>query len=254
VHLSWDLHVHPGPVDEGRWGDGEAVWSAAKEAGVAGFVWKSHAALVADACRALPPDPRAIASVALNAHVDAAAVTAELEAGARWVWGPTRAGDEHWDLALPAWWPDTAARLEVGVRVVLATGHLGAEGRSRMAGHAAEAGAVCSVTHAAYLEDDELVALRDAGCVFEVDLYTAVFAQPSRPPFVLAGRLERMADLGLFVYLTSDGGQSHTGNPFDFAACHLDQLAAEVGPADVEEWAGANPERIVAWLDGGDRP
>src|SRR5690242_2100822 len=107
--LSWDLHVHPGPPRLGRWGGGLEVWNAAREAGLEGFVWKSHEEHTAKACSLLPAGPPfAVASATLNPWASPDSVAEAVGAGARWVWGPTKRPDGvvGWDLPLPDWWSE----------------------------------------------------------------------------------------------------------------------------------------------------
>ena len=89
--LSWDLHLHPGPSNVPRWGSGSQIWEAARDAGVAGFVWKSHEFHTADRAAALPAGPpHAFGSASLNPWAGVEDVMAAVEVGARWVWGPTQ--------------------------------------------------------------------------------------------------------------------------------------------------------------------
>src|SRR5439155_858320 len=121
--LSYDLHLHPGPSVAPRWGDGRRVWDAAAAAGVHGFVWKAHERHTAELCRELPAVPvRAIGSASLNGWATARDVMEAVDAGARWIWGPTLTGDGSigWELPLPGWWDDLAGRLSTsGKRLVL---------------------------------------------------------------------------------------------------------------------------------------
>ncbi len=247
-HFSWDLHLHPGPSSAPRWGDGLQVWNAARDAGVRGFVWKSHEEHTIDRCRSLPPGPPvAIGSASLNPWATAATVRSALQAGARWIWGPTRNanGDLAWDLPLPSWWPELLPDLPAGV--VLATGHVDAAGREAFAVIASQlSGVYCSVTHSLYLDDNEMIALADLGCAFEFDLYTAAYPVPGRPRRDLLERARELRDHDVFVYLTSDAGQAHVGNPFDFSGRMLDQLATEAGDRLIDELAVEKPEAFVA--------
>jgi hypothetical protein len=174
--LSYDLHVHPGPSAVPRWGNGEAVWDAARAAGVRGFVWKSHEEHTSGRCAQLPEHPvRAIGSASLNPWARMPDITAAIEAGAEWVWGPTtsRAGEIAWDLPLPEHWDGLAAWLRAcRPRVVLATGHLGSTGRAAMVRLAAEVGVPCSVTHTLLIGLDEALELARLGAALEIDAYT----------------------------------------------------------------------------------
>jgi hypothetical protein len=248
--LSWDLHVHPGPSSTPRWGDGRQVWEAARTAGASGFVWKSHEQHTVAGCAALPSGPPfAIASASLNPWADVDSVVAALDAGAVWIWGPTcdAEGRIAWDLPLPAWWPELGAQLASYDRpLVLATGHLSGEGRRQLAETAAALPAGrCSVTHSLHLELSELRELAAAACAFELDLYTYAFPIPGRPlqsPQKWAGAV---LDEGATAYVTSDGGQLQTGNPFEFAARVRPRLEAELGAATVARLCVDEPERFA---------
>lgn len=248
--LSWDLHLHPAPSAAPRWGDGLQVWEAARNAGVRGFVWKSHEEHTAQRCLALPPGPpTAIASASLNAWANVDSVMAALALGARWIWGPSRDSEGRlaWDLALPPWWPELRSALAtLSHPVVLATSHLDAAGRLEFARSAAELSAArCSVTHSLYLPAEEAKALADFGCAFEFDLYTAVHPIPDRPRADLGTRAAALRETGSFVYFTSDAGQAQLGNPFSFANRVLSDLADKNGGDLVDELAVRNPAEFV---------
>ena len=245
--LSYDLHVHPGPSRAPRWGDGRRVWEAARDAGVRGFVWKAHERHTAELARGLPSEPvRAIASASLNAWATAGDVVEAVDAGARWIWGPTLGDDGAvgWDLPLPAWWDELAHWLALPRRrLVLATGHLGAPGRAAMAELAERHDhLLCSVTHSLFVPLDELEQLAGLGCRLEVDAYTLAVDIPGRR----RARLEDVVARGP-VYFTSDGGQEATGNPFLFGARTLDEVAA---PELAVEIGVRGPEAVIRWLDG----
>lgn len=249
-NFSWDLHLHAGPSATPRWGDGLRVWRAAREAGVTGFVWKSHEEHTAERCRMLPPGPpTAIGSASLNSWASVDSVVAAVTQGARWIWGPSRdaRGELGWDLDLPPWWPQLKLELaNLPHPVVLATSHLGAQGRHEWARTAADLPDVhCAVTHSLYLLPHEHKALAELGCAFEFDLYTFVHPLPGRPtgdPITLG---EKLLGSGNLVYLTSDAGQAQVGNPFEFSSRVLGQLAGR-GPAGfVTELAVTNPARLV---------
>jgi hypothetical protein len=254
LQLSWDLHIHPAPSTIPRWGDGAAIQAAAARAGVRGFVWKSHEMHTADLASALVPDPHAFGSASLNTFATTSSIRKAIADGARWVWGPTyRAGGVSWDLPLPAIWPEVATMLmTVDEPLVLATGHLGADGRRAFAQLAAQLPrARCSITHSLYLEDAEIDALRALDAVFEVDLYTATRAIEGRPLLDLAGGLVRLTARGAFVYLTTDAGQVATGDPYAFSAAVLQTLRGNLPDDVIKTVAIANPAKIAAHALGG---
>jgi hypothetical protein len=248
--LSWDLHLHPAPSATPRWGDGLRIWEAARDAGVRGFVWKSHEEHTAQRSRALPPGPpTAIGSASLNAWANVESVMEAVALAARWIWGPSRDSEGRlaWDLPLPPWWPELRSALAtVSQSVVLATSHLDAAGRLELARTAAERPTVrCSVTHSLYLPARETAALSELGCAFEFDLYTAVHPVADRPQGDLLTQAASLRETGSFVYVTSDGGQAQLGNPFEFSARVLSDLAAKSGTGFVDELAVRNPAELV---------
>ena len=222
AQLSFDLHVHPGPSSVPRWGTGAEVQAAAARAGVRGFVWKSHDGHTARACRELAATPRAIGSASLNAWAGKDDVAAAVGDGARWVWGPTyKDGKVGWELPLPSSWDGDrrlAARMPRAAGSWDRTPRRPRTPRLRRACRRAPPHLLCSITHSLYLPEDEVVALRGLGCVFEVDLYTGTHKLPDRPPIDLATGIPRLRALGATVYLTSDAGQRDTGDPYVFSA------------------------------------
>jgi len=236
--LSWDLHIHPAPSAAPRWGDGLQIWEAARNAGVRGFVWKSHEEHTAQRCLALPPGPpTAIGSASLNAWASLESVMGALALGARWIWGPSRdaEGGLAWDLSLPRWWPELRATLAtLSHAVILATSHLDAAGRLEFARTAAERPNVrCSVTHSLYLPAEEAGSLSELGCAFEFDFYTAVHPVPGRPPGDLLVQAASLRDAGSFVYFTSDSTRL------------LSELAASSDNGLIDEVAVRNPAELV---------
>ena len=248
--LSWDLHLHPAPSTAPRWGDGLQLWQAAGEAGLRGFVWKSHEEHTAQRARGLPPGPpTAIGSASLNAWASLPSVLGAVNDGARWIWGPSRdsKGRLAWDLPLPAWWPELRSMLPTLPHpVVLATSHLDAAGRLELARAAADVRDVhCSVTHSLYLPAEEATVLADLGCAFELDLYTAVHPVPDRQYGDLVVQATALRETGGLVYLSSDAGQKQVGNPFEFSSRVLNDLAEKAGYDLIAELAVQNPAEFV---------
>jgi hypothetical protein len=250
MQLSWDLHVHPGPSSVPRWGTGAQVQVAAARAGLRGFVWKSHETHTPLLCADLAPSPRAIGSASLNPWAGPDDVERAIVDGARWLWGPSRRPrlELGWDLPLPAWWPDLVDRLErLDGPLVLATGHLDATGRRAFAELASSSSRyLCSVTHAASLERPEVADLHRLGCLFEVDLYTAVHAVPGRPRPDLVSAVGALRAWGASVYLTTDAGQPETGDPYGFAEGILEPLVRALGIEEVEDMARTIPDHVAA--------
>ncbi len=248
--LSWDLHLHPAPSADPRWGDGLRLWQAALDAGVHGFVWKSHEEHTVERCHSLPPGPPvAIPSASLNSWATPDSVIGAVEAGARWIWGPSRDADGRlaWDIPLPGWWPELKAELAaLSHPVVVATSHLDSKGRAELAAAAAELPLVhCTVTHSLYIPQDEADTLAGFECAFEFDLYTYIYPLPGRPTGDLVEQARRLVQRGVLVYIASDAGQAHVGNPFEFSGRVLTDLARGVGDDLVESLADENPSRFV---------
>jgi len=217
---------------------------------VAGFVWKSHERHTADLCAELPPGPpRAIGSAILNRWAGVEDVLAAVGSGAGWVWCPTcdAEGMNAWNLPLPVWWNELWAELvEHGRRLVLATGHLDSDGRRIVAEACAGVPHItCSITHSHFVSEEELVSLSRTGCAFEFDCYTLTHTIPG----LSAGSLRRFAELalerGCNAYLTSDGGQASTGNPFAFAAATLRSWRPTCGDDLLVTLSRSGPERLV---------
>jgi len=251
--LSWDLHVHPGSADEGRWGDGDAVREAARRAGVKGLVWKSHGGSTAAPVGAMTPGtPSVIPSIVLNPNVSSADVRDALERGVRWIWGPSRNADGSlgWELPLPRSWRDIAGILsDLAEPIVLATSHLAPEGRREFTEFAsATAPVLCTVTHSLYLTDHEVKSLAYLGAVFEVDLYTLTRDVRDTPLAPLAARTDLVHSLNSTIYLTSDAGQAATGDPYVFVREELDRLRPSLG-ARLEQLAISGPDRVARHLE-----
>ncbi|MGC0367462.1 hypothetical protein ABH922_005514 [Rhodococcus sp. 27YEA15] len=251
--LSWDLHVHPGSADEGRWGDGDAVREAARRAGVKGLVWKSHGGCTAEPVDALPPgSPHVIASIVLNPGISPKDVSDALARGVRWIWGPSRNADGSlgWELPLPRFWTEIAEMLsDLAQPIVLATSHLSRDGRREFAEFAATVGPVlCTVTHSLYLTDDEVGTLAGSGAVFEVDLFTLTRTVREMPLAPLAARTDLVHSLGSTIYLTSDAGQAATGDPYVFVGEELERLRPALGQR-LDQLASSGPERVARHLE-----
>jgi Family of unknown function (DUF6282) len=252
--LSYDLHVHPAPSAVPRWGDGARVWQAAADAGVLGFVWKAHEEHTAVRCRALPAEPvRAIGSASLNPWARVADIVGAIGEGASWVWGPTlkTQGEIGWDLPLPPFWDELSIWLsDRQSPLVLATGHLGGEGRADFARLCAGSDAlICSITHSLYVPLDEALSLAASGCAIEVDAFTYAFPPEGLERRDVRRHVHTLLDAGALVYFTSDGGQASTGNPFDFGARVLDELAAVVGHDAAGVIGVDHPAALVARLE-----
>lgn len=252
--LSYDLHVHPGPSAAPRWGGGARVYAAAAAAGVRGFVWKAHEEHTVERARELPAAPvRAIGSASLNPWARPEDVVVAVEAGALWVWGPTvkPGGEIGWDLPLPQAWEAVARFLaELGRPLVLATGHLGADGRASFAALAAKNDLLfCSITHSLYLPLEEALTLATTGAVFEVDAYTYATEIEGRIRGDIREHVQALTRAGALVYFTSDGGQASTGNPFEFGARVLDAIAEKIGPEEARALGVENPASLVQRLE-----
>ncbi len=252
--LAYDLHVHPGPSAAPRWGDGARVWQAAAVAGVRGFTWKSHEEHTVARCRELPHQPvRAIPSASLNPWARFEDITQAIAEGALWLWGPTQTegAEIGWELGLPSEWERVSEWL-AGLRrpLVLATGHLDADGRAAFAALAAEhEQLLCSVTHSLYVPLEEALSLAALGCVFEIDAFTYVFDLDGRARADVRSHVSALSEAGALVYFTSDGGQASTGDPFAFGERVLDQVGELIGSEAAAALGVDNPAAIVQRLE-----
>lgn len=103
VRGAWDVHVHAAPSHFPRWGDGWALAEACRDAGMAGFVLKSHRGSSVDAAAVLDrafrdQGVRAFGGLVLNQFVggyNPIAVESALALGAKIVWLPTIHGAHH---------------------------------------------------------------------------------------------------------------------------------------------------------------
>ena len=252
--LSYDLHVHPGPSATPRWGGGARVYQAAVAAGVRGFVWKAHEEHTIQHVRRLPATPvRVIGSASLNPWAYCADIVAAVQAGAQWLWGPTvnAGGEISWDLPLPHSWGPVARFLADHRRpLILATGHLGAEGRAAFAALAAKNDLLlCSITHSLYVPQEEALSLAATCAVFEIDAYTYITEIEGRVRGDVGEHVQVLAGAGALVYFTSDGGQASTGNPFEFGARVLDTMAEKIGLEAARLLGIENPASLVHRLD-----
>ena len=252
--LSYGLHVHPAPSAAPRWGDGARVWNAAAAAGVRGFVWKAHEEHTVRRCRELPGRPvQAIGSASLNPWAGFDDVIEAVDEGALWVWGPTQTTDGQigWSLPLSREWNRLAGWLADWSRpLVLATGHLGAEGRAAFAEvAAANERLVCSITHSLSVPLGEGRQPAAAGCAFEIDAFTFAFPPDGLPAGDPKQHVDALLDAGALVYFTSDGGQATTGDPFLFGARVLDRLADVIGEEMATVIGVDNPAVLVGRLE-----
>ena len=252
--LSYDLHVHPAPSAARRWGDGMRIWQAAAAAGVRGFVWKAHEEHTVRRCRELPAGPvHAFGSASLNPWARPEDVLAAIGEGALWLWGPTQTpeGEIGWNLPLPREW-DQVARALAGWKapLVLATGHLGAEGRAAFAElAAANERLTCSITHSLYVPLSEAMRLARAGCAFEIDAFTYAYPPDALAAGDLRTHVQALVEAGALVYFTSDGGQASTGDPFVFGARVLNRMAEVIGEDTARVIGVENPAALVGRLE-----
>jgi hypothetical protein len=218
---------------------------------VKGFVWKSHEHHTVEDCDGLPSGgPTAIASASLNHWATAEDVISAIESGARWVWGPSQdgGGRSAWDLPLPKWWPDLRDYLRETARpLALATSHLDAKGRAEFVETATSHEDLhCTITHSLYVELTELRELGSSGCSFEFDLYTYFYPIRGRPRRGLLVHSAALLESDYRVYLASDCGQAHVGNPFRFSTAALAELAKNGGEALVRKLAVEGPDQFVS--------
>lgn len=101
VNGLFDLHVHAGPDVRPRKADYLEVAAAARAAGMAGLLFKSHVTLTSGAAAltaAVTPGLKVYGGLVLNREVggfNPAAVEAALKTGARQIWMPTLSARHH---------------------------------------------------------------------------------------------------------------------------------------------------------------
>jgi hypothetical protein len=248
---SCDLHVHAAPSSTPRWGSDLDLVEAATRAGVRQVVIKSHheptaarAAIASEYARRRELDCRVLGSVTLNPWIGREQLERALELGAAIVWWPTRGSDgSDRGLGLPALHDLAVQALATRPGTLAATGHLGAGAAATLVEECVGAGVPVVATHA--LNPDVGVgleagrALAAAGAFAEVDAYA--LRRLRRSGADGAAQVAALASAGP-TFVSSDGGQTETGNPFEFLAGELDELVA----------AGLDPsllDRLIAQTD-----
>lgn len=250
IALSWDMHVHFGAESEARWGGAAQIARAAANASMHGVLLKHHGRnTVGDAAAVVDGDVTVLGSISLNPWSTLTDLVDAIDAGGRWVWAPTRAASESgspWDLELPSWWAEAErAMVDSGKSFVLATGHLRADERLRIARTAQRHGWLCSVTHSGYVRETDARRLAEIGCVFEFDLYTWLHPVVGRPSYDLVATLSDAAARGRSAYITSDAGQASTGNPYLFVSRALKRLEKHVSRDILTEAIDTVPARLA---------
>lgn len=206
---AYDIHVHAAPELFPRIGDCADFARAARDAGMAGVVFKAHhepSVTRAYYTRQLVPGIDLYGGVVLNEFVggiNPSAVAAALHQGARIVWGPTMHAEHHVEclgkgtygvghMHLPPELasPGLGVRDEEGrllesmreiIRLVkrfdatLATGHLGQEDVRAIVLGCEEEGARCLLTHVFFLDKSEefLLEMGRHGALYEVSASVA---------------------------------------------------------------------------------
>lgn len=96
-----DFHVHAGPSFFPRWGDGPAVATVCRDAGMAGVLLKAHEGTTVEVAAALSVTHaplRVAGGVVLNRYVGGVnpdAALASVKLGGRCLWFPTIDSDDH---------------------------------------------------------------------------------------------------------------------------------------------------------------
>ena len=201
---AYDIHVHAAPELFPRIGDSADLARAARDAGMAGLVFKAHhepTVTRAHSTSLFVPGIDLYGGVVLNEFVGGInpfAVAAALHQGARIVWGPTMHAAHHVDslgkgtygvghmtlapeLASPGLTVrDEEGRLLESMREIIrlakafdttvATGHLGPEDVRALVLGCEEDGVRCLLTHVFFLDKSEefLLEMGRHGALFEV--------------------------------------------------------------------------------------
>jgi hypothetical protein len=138
LHGAWDLHVHASPSLFERRADAFQLAHQARDAGMAGVVWKSHHGSTVEAAALVDSQTQGVnvfGGIVLNAFVGGLnpdAVDAAVALGARVVWLPTIHAAHHAEaLGTPGGFDfqDSPLRrsFEGGIRIVDAAGKLRSE-------------------------------------------------------------------------------------------------------------------------------
>jgi hypothetical protein len=204
-----DVHVHAGPELFPRIGDAVDFATAARDAGMAGLVFKAHhegTATRAYYTSLMVPGIDLYGGIVLNEFVggiNPKAVAAALQQGARIVWGPTMHAKHHVEtlgkgtygvghmtlapeLASPGLsvvgedgrlLPEMEEIIQLAARsdATIATGHLGEEDVRALVLGCERAGARCLLTHVFFLDKSEgfLFEMGKHGALFEVSASVA---------------------------------------------------------------------------------
>jgi uncharacterized protein DUF6282 len=204
-----DVHVHAGPELFPRIGDAVDFATAARDAGMAGLVFKAHhegTATRAYYTSLMVPGIDLYGGIVLNEFVggiNPRAVAAALQQGARIVWGPTMHAKHHVEtlgkgtygvghmtlapeLASPGLsvlgedgqlLPQMEEIIQLAGRsgATIATGHLGEEDVRALVLGCERAGVRCLLTHVFFLDKSEefLLEMGKHGALFEVSASVA---------------------------------------------------------------------------------
>lgn len=260
-----DIHVHAGPELFVRLGDAVDIARRAKEAGMAGLVFKCHHEPTpsrAHFARRMVEGIELWGGITLNQFVggiNPVAVAAALDMGAKIVWMPTMHADHHIKLlgagtyGVPTMTLSKGATIAAGITVldaagtltaetlqviqmvalrgaVLATAHLSEVEIRAVARACAEAGAKCVVTHAFFPRHsiEFLAEMADLGAIIEVSAVVAYpMARHLMPGMSLAMARDLIKTVGpARVVISTDSGQIHNPWPPDILRGFLNCLEA----------------------------
>jgi hypothetical protein len=233
--LAWDLHVHAAPSSVPRWGNDLDLVGSAHAHRLLGFVLKSHhestagRAVIANAFAARIGAPvTVLGSITLNPWISFVELDRAVDLGARVIWWPTRDDSgRSASLGLPAL-HHRALERAARARCIVATGHLSLEAAEQLVSDASGHGLTAIATHpfnpAVGVGPAGARRLGGRGAVVEVDAYS--MHQLAGGAAFVVGEIRALLDGGVRVFLSSDGGQQATGDPFSFAADALASLRA----------------------------
>lgn len=287
-HVDWlsgaiDFHVHAGPSFFPRWGDGPAVATVCRDAGMAGVLLKANVGGTVEVAAALSVTNaplRVAGGVVLNRYVGGVnpdAAVAGVRLGGRCLWFPTIDSDDHVRAYGTTGAYDRQAGGTEGTRsisildtdgnltdaanevlaiardedVCVATGHLSARAIDRLLDVAADIGLrrwlvqhPCFAPPALDLDTIERVVARGA-CVE----LTYLSVSPMWSDVTLDRCVDVMRRVGSqSVVVSSDAGQPHNPSPTEALRSFAQSLHERGVPAaDVRRSLVDTPTRLLGW-------
>ncbi|MGI8552336.1 MAG: DUF6282 family protein, partial [Dehalococcoidia bacterium] len=261
-HGSIDLHVHasPDPVASRRY-DAVDLATAAREAGMRGFIFKSHeypTVAAAYILTKLIPRIEVFGAISLDDEVgglNPQALEASAKMGARKVWMPTFSA-QHWHRwrlntgggmtifaedgkMLPV--VDDILSLVKQYGMILGTGHLSTEEQLALVKEARRRDIKTVVTHADFwIPVDAQVEMARLGAYIE-HAFIALTGFPTRSTAAEIAAAIRAAGPGRSILSTDLGQAQNVAPPEGLRVFIATMLAEGFAPAEVEQMVKQNP-------------